>query len=678
MNALPTGRQWLFSVKTFAAGMLAVYIAFRLDLTQPTWALLTTYIVSQPLAGAVIAKSAARVAGTLIGATMAVTLVSAFAEAREFFVAALALWVATCLYVSILLREAPASYGAMLAGYSAAIVGYPAVLAPLAAFDIAVARCTEISLGILCATAVSRLVFPQASGGLLRRTLRDSLAAAGAWAGDVLRGKADDAHALPDRRRLLNDLMTIDQLRLHAVLDTPEVRAADGTLRHLQARLFTLVSMLVSIHDRLRLLRREAPARAEALAPTMTELAEAIEAGRGDRALEARLDAALPGLDAMRRDPARRLEHILVARLGDVTRLEGELRALAGAFFRGAPSRDHGAAPHLSRYRDHTQALVGGLVAGLSLVVTATFWIATGWSHGATAAFLVAVLCSMLATLDDPSAAGKVFLIDSVISVVVCAVYNYVIFPSIDGFAMMAASMALFLVPIGCFIADRRFAPLVMPLILNTIAISNLQNVQGVDFAEFLNGAVSLMVGVGVAVVMLRVLRPIGVDWTVQRQVRAIRRDLARLAGERAAEERTAFESRMFDRINALIARLGAEDVEHRTILLGSLAALRIGLNILALRRERARLSPPLAAAIGGVLTALARHLDDAAGAGPVLDALDRATAVVLAAEAEDPRDLETLLVALTGIRTSLTEHGDFFRLEDAPPAPLVTEASPC
>ncbi|MGO4705562.1 FUSC family protein [Microvirga sp. 2MCAF38] len=47
----PSWREVVFSIKTFGAAMLALYIAFRLNLTQPSWAMLTALIVSQPIAG---------------------------------------------------------------------------------------------------------------------------------------------------------------------------------------------------------------------------------------------------------------------------------------------------------------------------------------------------------------------------------------------------------------------------------------------------------------------------------------------------------------------------------------------------------------------------------------------------------------------------------------------------
>lgn len=661
---MPLPLRFVFSLKTFAAGMLAVYVAFRLDLQQPTWALLTTYIVSHPLAGAVLAKSFARIAGTFAGAAMAVTLIACFGDAREFFVAGLALWVGLCLYTSVLLREAPASYGAMLAGYTAAIIGFAVVDAPLAVFDTAVARVTEICLGILCATLVSRTVLPLTAGRVLRRTLVDSTRAARAWASDVLRGTADDRAALPDRRKLLGDIMMLDLLRAQARLDTPEVRAQDDTLRHLQARLLSLASILVSIQDRLRLLLRGQPGRAAGLAHLMAEAAEAIEEGRAEESLATRFEGLLPDLDAMRRDPARRIEYILIARTRDVLIASRDMGRLAGAFLRGETAPDAGPAPGSARYRDHAQALVAGLVAALALCATATFWIATGWAQGGNAATLVVIVCSLMATLDNPAAGALGFLKLSIVAVPIAAFYDYAVFPALDGFPLLAFSLGLFLVPLGALIPDRRYAPMVMPLIMSTIAITGVQNVQTTAFESFVNLAIALVFGIGAGVISFMLLRPIGIDWTVRRHVEGIRRDLAALAAAPAGSDHGRFASRMFDRINALITRLGAEDTHHRAILQGSLAALRVGHNIIFLQ-ETAEVSPALRPIAGDVVAALARHF--AGERGDILGALDAGIARSLAHPGED--DVTFLLVSLTGIETSLVEHAGFFHIAPEPRA---------
>ncbi len=120
--------EMLFSAKCFTAAMLAMAVASWAGLPRPFWALMTTYIVANPLAGAVRSKAAFRLGGTLLGCAATLLMVPAMVDAPELLTLALALWVALCLFVSLLDRT-PRSYLFMLAGYSAALIGFPAVSA---------------------------------------------------------------------------------------------------------------------------------------------------------------------------------------------------------------------------------------------------------------------------------------------------------------------------------------------------------------------------------------------------------------------------------------------------------------------------------------------------------------------------------------------------------------------
>src|ERR1700761_7889117 len=105
----PDVEEALFSVKCFLAAMLAFYIALRIGLTRPYWAVTTSYIVAQPLAGAVLSKAVFRVIGTILGAAAAVVLVPNLVNAPELLSLGLALWLGLCLYISLQDRT-PRSY----------------------------------------------------------------------------------------------------------------------------------------------------------------------------------------------------------------------------------------------------------------------------------------------------------------------------------------------------------------------------------------------------------------------------------------------------------------------------------------------------------------------------------------------------------------------------------------
>src|SRR5262244_3511026 len=113
-----------FAVKTFAASLLALYIAFWAGLDDPRWAFLTVYIVSQPDSGLVLAKGFYRILGTIAGVLVSIALVFGLSQHGDLFLAAVALWIGLCNFAAGALRNF-ASYGFLLAGYTVALVGIP-------------------------------------------------------------------------------------------------------------------------------------------------------------------------------------------------------------------------------------------------------------------------------------------------------------------------------------------------------------------------------------------------------------------------------------------------------------------------------------------------------------------------------------------------------------------------
>jgi len=220
-----TAAEMVFSLKCFAASMLAMYVASRAGLPRPFWALVTAYVVASPLAGAVRSKALYRFLGTLFGSVATLLLVPALAGAPELLTLALALWVAACLFFALLDRT-PRSYVLMLAGYSAALIGFPAVDTPQAVFETASARVEEIGIGILCATLVHSLVWPGSMSTTLLALIDKTLDDARAWTRDIvstpaLRGSAQDAaRRAADRRRLAGDITQLRILSTHLPFDT--------------------------------------------------------------------------------------------------------------------------------------------------------------------------------------------------------------------------------------------------------------------------------------------------------------------------------------------------------------------------------------------------------------------------------------------------------------------------
>ena len=246
---LPDRLALLFSFNSFVAAMLALYIALAIGLSQPSWAMMTAFIVSHPLSGAVRSKALYRLAGTALGAIAAVVMVPLLANAPVLLSGALALWVGGCLSISLLDRT-PRSYLLMLAGYTAAIIAFPSVANPGAIFDAAVSRVTEIGLGILCATTIHSLIFPQPVGDALQKRLAAWLEEADRWALDILRHR-EAAVIVRDRQHLAAAASEIHLLATHLPFDTSRLDETAAAVQALHNRMVLLIPLLSGIADRM-------------------------------------------------------------------------------------------------------------------------------------------------------------------------------------------------------------------------------------------------------------------------------------------------------------------------------------------------------------------------------------------------------------------------------------------
>ena len=247
-------RQIIFSVNCFIAVMLALFIAFRLNFTNPWWAMIMVYLTSQPLSGTLRAKAVYRMLGTLIGGIAMLVIIPNLVDAPELAAAAVILWVALCVYGSVLDRT-PRAYALAVAGFTAALVGFPTVLDPGSVFDIAIARMEEIALGTLSAALVHSLIFP-------RSALSAFLAKQAALIADTRRWTSDGLAQAPtpaierEQRRIAVDVTELATLAMAFPYDTAAQRPNREAMRALDERLVAMLPRLTGIEDRIAALRR--------------------------------------------------------------------------------------------------------------------------------------------------------------------------------------------------------------------------------------------------------------------------------------------------------------------------------------------------------------------------------------------------------------------------------------
>jgi uncharacterized membrane protein YccC len=660
----PQSRELLFSAKCFTASMLALWVSMAAGLPRPFWAMMTAYIVASPLAGAVRSKALFRLCGTFVGSAATVAMVPNLANAPELLSLALACWVAVCLYVSLLDRT-PRSYIFMLAGYTAGLIGFPSVSDPAAVFDTAIARVEEISVGILSATLVHSLVFPQGVGPALLGRLDRAIGDARRWMLEVLAvnrpaGGVRDTHV---RLALAAEISDMRVMSTHLPFDTSHLRWTGAMVHALHDRLTVMVPLLLAVEDR---------------------LAALAETGPVDPAWQAMLDdvAAWIGAGAAA-DPARAAQ--LRDRLAELTppiepdcawrtilqvNLAQRLAALVAACEESLELRDsidavmHGAPPpapsHLTPavlHRDHGMALRSAFAAAIAILACCAFWIATGWPAGAAAPMLAGVACCFFATMDDPVPAITGFVKFTLWSVPVSAFYILVVLPAVHGFEMLVLTLAPVFLLLGVYMARPATYGNALTFVIGIAGTLALQDTNQLDMASFVNGMLAQLAGYIAAAVVTRTLRTVDAPWMARRMLERARRELVQLARSPRAPSLLEVSARVVDRVALLMPRLALAKAapEVRADALENMRELRVGLHIAQLRGLAPQLEPAgvplrallerLAAHFGGNRHAgLLAQLDDTlrtvcrAGAGGALKAEARASAA--AALASMRRDL--------------------------------------
>jgi uncharacterized membrane protein YccC len=580
----------LLSANSFIAAMLAIYLAFRLGLQRPYWAMLTVYLTAQPLAGAVRSRAVYRLLGTLLGACAAVALVPILVDQPTLMTVAITGWAAFCLYVSLQDRT-PRSYAFMLAGYTATTVAFSSVAAPHLVFDVALARVEEIALGICCATVVHTLLFPSDVTGALTKAIDAAVRDAFAWTADVLLDHTP-TQGNSARWRLAADITHFEVLSTHLSYDTAATKPELWAIRALQDKLALVLPMLTAIEDRLAALGERRTPELDQLLSQLGEWArDPIESRLSATELLRRcaeFDAALP---AAQDEWDRLLASSMIARSAALIEALAATHELS-AIIHGSqvPSNPTTASrPKVRRakrtlHRDQGLAALSVVALFAAVLGCSAVWIATAWPEGGIAAQIATIAAALYSSLDDPAPTLMSYTIWTVASLPIAAIYLFLIFPAIDGFPMLAAALAPPFLIIGYLQANPRHILKALALGLGLIGALDLQNRFSADFASFANTNAASLIGLIAAFLAVRTFRSVTAKHAARRLIRHGWVDLAILAGARRPMNRGRWVGVMLDRLGLVIPRLALSGADVEAEAGRSLAALQMGLDLLDLK----------------------------------------------------------------------------------------------
>ncbi len=596
-------RPVIFSVNCYIATILTMFIAFSLDLKSPGWAMTTVYLTSQPISGVMRAKAFYRAIGTFVGAAVMIAIVPNLVDAPELTTAAIILWVTFCLFVALHDRT-PRSYMFVLSGYTAALIGFPSVLAPGTVFDTAVSRVEEITIGVICAALVHSLILPKSALSAFEEKVKSALADARGWIADGLT-KEPTPEVEMRRRRIAGDITDIYLLGTSLRFDTSPQHPDIGIIRAFDRKIVTLLPLLTSIEDRLTVLRRTGPLPdklggvvadvhdwVQSTAPSdparVEELREACLAaapGVGERSVGEHVTWA----DLLTINVTERLAELigswqakvdLAAYLADPARKpSAEIQALAAQVGEKPLHTDWGI------------ALLSALAAAVAMGICAFIWIVTAWPEGANAIAIAAVASTLFAALDDPTQTQRPFTIVIALCIPVVIIYQFFILPAVSGFELLSLSLAFVLIPAGIMMAIPAYAVIGLALALGFCVEMSLQTNYTADFAQIVNASSAFVVGAMAALIVTGLMRVIGVQTAARRLMRASYRDLAGIADGSAPMTRDEWGSRQLDRVGLLLFRRPRFEARPHDEFADALGDLRIGVNLIETRAMAAQVN---------------------------------------------------------------------------------------
>ena len=602
------GLTWIYLFKALAAAFLSLYVAMKLDLPQPRTAMTTVFIVMQPQSGMVFAKSFYRICGTVVGLIVMLALIGLFAQQPELFIASTAIWVGICTAGAARNRNFR-TYGFVLAGYTAALIGFPAAQHPDGAFISATTRVAEIVVGIVCSGAVSGLVFPQFTGEQMRTTIRARFSAFVDYVSASLSGQVDRAQIEATNARFVADIVGFESIRSVAVFETPASRMRSGRLSRLNSEFMTASTRFHALHQLMNRLHDAGASDAiEAVEPYFREIAPlldnsgepvltAADAVRAAEQLEAyktelpnRLRVTRDALEARPEVPL--LDFDTAAEL--LYRFVDDLHAYA-ATYASLATDTHERERWIDRYEPRTNTLfagVAGVRATIVIALLGAFWIASAWPSGVTLLPVGAATCALASTSPNPTRMAFQMAGGTILSSLMGMIVVFGLYPRVDGFPLLCVALAPFLL-LGVFMTTRpKLAGYGVGYCIFFCFLAGPDNVIHYDPTGLINDALALFLSMLACSVAFALLLPPSLPWMRNRLLIDLRRHVVTACNSRLTRLRSRFESGARDLMFQINALAETEPEVRRDSLRWLFAVLEVGNAIIDMRGEIATLPP--------------------------------------------------------------------------------------
>ena len=577
-----------FGLRAWFACVLALYLAFVVQLDEPLWAAVTVWQVIQPAPGMAISKGFWRVVGVIIAMVVAVVLISLFSQAPELFILSLAIWVGACTVAATMLTNFR-GFAGVSAGLMTAVIALDSYNRQDKVFDIAMARGAASIIGIACSIFVTIIFAPEHAQGQMMKSLRQAISDTARRVAFPLGGALADRFALGPP--VVGSLVKLETLIEFAERESVTGRITASRARRLVAHLFAVITAKRALEEYLGRVGLVQDSKTLALFHDGMNLVEKvpviITAGR---------EADLIGLV----EPYRR--RVQDHRPGEVTEEElaissqlvhDRLLELATHFEKAIvlwldiqAGGERGPAFRLNFHRDRRNAAISGLRSFLLIFFGGIFWIESQWSSGPFLIIPMVVVSSIFASFPYPEAIALNFskgVVCGLIAAYICT-YHFLIYTS--GFVPLAVSLAIFLIPAAMVQLNHKYTAPGLAFGIFFFLDGAPSNPMNFDPLLFFDNGLAYMTGAFVATEAYRLFMPPNPPQARRYLISRMREGLKEMARRQPIPHYLDWQARNFDRVFRLCDPANPSVLKTKLLewYEGGLATMHAGNEILRMR----------------------------------------------------------------------------------------------
>ncbi|MDP4003103.1 FUSC family protein [Methylobacterium sp. NEAU K] len=495
---VPEPAAWAFALRIWIAMMLALAAGFWLQLDSASSAATCVAILAQPKRGQAISKAVYRLLGTLIGAVVSIVLMALFGQDRVLLLLSFTVWLGLCVFTAQYLQDTRA-YGAMLSGYTVAIIALGQIDAPQGTFDAAVSRVAVIVLGILAITFINDALASPSTWRALLPQLHTAWDRTRAYARETL---AEGDLGASRTAALIRTIapMRADASAIAGELDDGRYRAAGA--RSCIAALYVMAAAIRAVAAAASCLHNRSPAVEEAIAICRRVAAapDRDSLDRDDERLRDLVDAAIRAGD-------RPLDEVVVLQRAldfvcAATFAQDGILAVADGH---VPLRD----AKLPTHRDFPVALRGALRVAIGFAVTAASFVALGLPQATFALVQVAATAALSSSTPDPKKFANGVVIGMCLAATFAGIARFVFLNGVQGFPMLAIVMAP-VIFFGCFLSlnPKTFGIGFIVIVFFPVLLGPA-NPQTYDAQTFLLSAFLVVLAATILSIVVRLLLPV-------------------------------------------------------------------------------------------------------------------------------------------------------------------------